>query len=93
VSVSPPVNYIDRATAAAGELSSNLRVEGVTWSAKRISTVVYLCFLDRSRYYLFQVVLLSSRGRVNSVPDPLLLREPGTAGNRTVNLWICNQEL
>jgi hypothetical protein len=27
------------------------------------------------------------------VPDPLLLRKPGSAGNRTRDLWICNQKL
>jgi hypothetical protein len=43
-----------------------------------------LGFLDRSRYYFFQVApQLYSRGSVDSVPDPLLLRKPGSAGNRT----------
>jgi hypothetical protein len=33
-----------------------------------------LCFLDRSRYFFFQVAhQLYSRGRVDPVPDPLLL--------------------
>jgi hypothetical protein len=30
---------------------------------------------------------------VDPVPDPLLLRKSGSAGNRTRDLWICNQEL
>jgi hypothetical protein len=43
-----------------------------------------LGFLDRSRYYFFQVApQLYSRGWVDPVPDPLLLRKSGSAGNRT----------
>jgi hypothetical protein len=30
---------------------------------------------------------------VDAVPDPLLLRKSGNAGNRTRDLWICSQEL
>jgi hypothetical protein len=53
-----------------------------------------LGFLDRSRYYFFPVAPhLYSRGWVDPVPDPLLLRKSGSAGNRTRNLWICSQEL
>jgi hypothetical protein len=36
---------------------------------------------------------LFSRGWVDPVPDPLLLRKSGSAGNRTRDLWICSQEL
>jgi hypothetical protein len=43
-----------------------------------------LGFLDRSRYFFFQVVpQIYSRGRVDPVPDLLLLRKSGSAGNRT----------
>jgi hypothetical protein len=43
-----------------------------------------LGFLDRSRNFFFQVVpQLYSRGWVNSVPDPLLLRKSRSAVNRT----------
>jgi hypothetical protein len=53
-----------------------------------------LGFLDRSRYYFFQIVLqLYSRGLVDPVPDPLLLRKSGSAGNRTLDLWICSHKL
>jgi hypothetical protein len=49
-------------------------------------------FLDRSRYYFFQVApQLYSRGWVNPVPDPLPLRKSGSAGNRTQDLrmyWL-----
>jgi hypothetical protein len=53
-----------------------------------------LGFLDRSRYYFFQVApQLYSRGWEYPVPDPLLLRKSGSAGNRSRDLWICSQEL
>jgi hypothetical protein len=53
-----------------------------------------LGFLDRSSYYFFQVAPhFYSRGWVAPVPDPLLLRKSGSAGNRTRNLWICSHEL
>jgi hypothetical protein len=44
-----------------------------------------LGFLHRSRYFSFQVApQLYSRGCVDPVPDPLLLRKSGGAGNRTL---------
>jgi hypothetical protein len=53
-----------------------------------------LGFLDRSCYFSFQVApQLYSRGWVDSVPDPLLLWKSGIVGNRTLDLWICSQEL
>jgi hypothetical protein len=53
-----------------------------------------LDFLDRSRYYFCQVApQLYSRGWVDPVPNPLLLRKSGSAGKRTWDLWICRQEL
>jgi hypothetical protein len=43
-----------------------------------------LAFLDWSRYFFFQVAAqFYSRGWVDLVPDPLLLRKSGSAGNRT----------
>jgi hypothetical protein len=43
-----------------------------------------LDFLDRSRYFFFQVATqLYSRGWLDPVPDPLLLRKSGSVGNRT----------
>jgi hypothetical protein len=30
---------------------------------------------------------------VDPVPDPLLLRKSGSAGNRTQDLWVSSQEL
>jgi hypothetical protein len=53
-----------------------------------------LGFLDRSRYYSFQVApQLYSRGWVDPVPDPLLLKKSGSGGNRTRDFWICSQEV
>jgi hypothetical protein len=53
-----------------------------------------LGFLDRSRYYFFQEAPQTySRGWVDPVPDPLLLRKSESAGNRTQDLWICSQKL
>jgi hypothetical protein len=43
-----------------------------------------LGFIDRNRYYFFQIApQLYSRGWVDPVPDPLLLRKSGSTGNRT----------
>jgi hypothetical protein len=43
-----------------------------------------LGFLDRSRYLYFQAApQLYSRGWVDHVPDPLLFRKSGSAGNQT----------
>jgi hypothetical protein len=43
-----------------------------------------LGFLDWSRYCFFQAApQLYSRGWVDPVPDPLLLRKSGSSGNRT----------
>jgi hypothetical protein len=53
-----------------------------------------LGFLDRSSYFFFQVApQLYSLGSEDPVPDPLLLRESGSAGNLNPDLWICGQEL
>jgi hypothetical protein len=53
-----------------------------------------LGFLDRSRYYFFQVApQLYSRGWVDPVSDLLPLRKSGSAGNQTQDLWICSQKL
>jgi hypothetical protein len=78
-----------------GEVNANLlRVEGIACSAQRIPTAFNLGFLDRSHYFFIQVApQLSSRGWVGTVPDPLLLRKSGRAGNRTRNLLICSQKL
>jgi hypothetical protein len=53
-----------------------------------------LDYLDRSRYFFFQIApQLYSRGWVDPVPDPLLLRKYDSVGNRTRDLWMCSQEI
>jgi hypothetical protein len=50
---------------------------------QRHGSLPLLGFLDRSRYYSFQVAPhLYSRGWADPVPDALLLRESSSAGNR-----------
>jgi hypothetical protein len=80
--LSPRANYTNRAC----------RRKLVPTFAKRGYHVVsvtdpysrFLGFLDRSRYFFFQVApQLYSRGWGDPVPDPLLLRKSGSAGNRT----------
>jgi hypothetical protein len=86
---SPQANYTDRS-----KLVPILRIEGVPWSAQRIPTAVNLGFLDLSRYFSNEVATqLSSRGSVDPVPAPLLLRKSGSAGSRTRDLCICSQKL
>jgi hypothetical protein len=64
------------------------------WSAQRIPMAINLNFLYWSCYFFIQVApQLPSQGWVNTVPDPLLLRNSGSAGNRTWDFWICSQEL
>jgi hypothetical protein len=53
-----------------------------------------LGFLDRSRYFIFQVASqLYSRGWVDPVSDSIHLKKSDIAGNRTRDIWICRQEL
>jgi hypothetical protein len=65
-----------------GEVSANfLRCHVVSVTDPYCSN---LGFLDRSRYFFFQVApKLYSRCWMYPVPDPLLLRKFGSAGNRT----------
>jgi hypothetical protein len=88
------VAVVRKRTIPTERLVQPLRVEGVAWSAQRIPTVVTLGFLDRSRDFFIQVApKLSSRGWVDPVPNPLLVRKSGRAENRTRELWICSQKL
>jgi hypothetical protein len=51
-------------------------------------TAINFGFLDQSRYFFFQAApQLPSRGWVDPVRDPLLLRISGSAGNRNRDLW------
>jgi hypothetical protein len=88
MALSPRANYTDWATATCRR---NLLP---TFVNRRMShgqrggspTVVNVSFLDRSLIY-------SHKGWVDPVPDPLLLRKSGNAGNRTRDLWVSSQEL
>jgi hypothetical protein len=94
VAFRPQANYTYRATAACRRSAKLWRIEGVAWSAQRIPTAVNLSFQDWTRYFYIQVApQLSSRGWVDPVPDPLLLRKCGRAGMQSRDLWICCQEL
>jgi hypothetical protein len=54
--LSMQANYTDQATAAVGKVVPTfVGREGVTWSAQWIPTAVNLIFLDRIRYFFFQV--------------------------------------
>jgi hypothetical protein len=81
-----------------GEVSAKYRPSDCLLSAKLVLTFAdrgchmvsvtdpygrVLGFLDQTRYVFFQVdPQLYSRGWVNPVPDLLLLRKSGSAGNR-----------
>jgi hypothetical protein len=53
-----------------------------------------LAWKTRRRYFSIQVApQLYSRGWVDPVPDPLLLRKSDSVGNLTRDIWICSQEL
>jgi hypothetical protein len=95
VALSPQANYIDWATAAGQRtLLPTFADRGVWRGQCGGTTAVNLGFLDLSRYFFFLVSPhLSSRGWVDPVPDPLLLRKSGSAGNRTRHLWVCSHEL
>jgi hypothetical protein len=79
---SPQANYTNWATAA-GQI-----ILVPTFADRRMSrgqrggspTVVNLSFIDLSRFIFFQVAShLFSRGGLDSVSDPLLLRKCGSA--------------
>jgi hypothetical protein len=56
-------------------------------------TVVNFSFIDRSRYFSFkQLLIYPHKGWADLVPDPLLLRKSGSAGNGTRDLCHCSQE-
>jgi hypothetical protein len=89
-------NYADWATATCRRiLVPTFLDRGVSCGQRGESpTAININFLDRSRYFLFKVAPhLSSRGWVDPVPDPLLLRKSGSAGNRTRDLCVCSQEM
>jgi hypothetical protein len=96
VAFSPQVNYTDWATATFWRnVAPNFADRGESRGQRGVSpTVVNLSFLDRSRYFSFkQLLIYPQKGRVDPVPDPLLLRKFSSARNRTRNLWVFSQEV
>jgi hypothetical protein len=75
--LSPQANYTDWLSdrRLSAKLVLILWIESVAWSAQRFPTAVNFGFLDRSRSFLEIAPQLSSRGGVNTVPDPLLRRK------------------
>jgi hypothetical protein len=64
--------------------TSNLTSVAFSPQESYTSTAVNLSFLDQSRYFFFKIAPhLCSRDWVDPVPDPLLFRKSGSAGNRT----------
>ena len=68
---------------------------GVSHGQRNGSPRPFLISFSRPEPLLFIHVApqLTSRGWVDPVPDPLLLRKSGSAGNRTRDLCICSQKL
>jgi hypothetical protein len=82
--LSPRTNYTDGATDAhQRSLCQLLRIKGTMVNVTDPFDPI-LGFLDWSRYFFFQAApQLYSRGWVDPVPDPLLLRKSGRVENRT----------
>jgi hypothetical protein len=86
VAHSPRANYTDWATATCRQNLVSTFVDREVSCGQRgeSPTVVNLSFLDRSRYFSFkQLLIYSHKSWVDPVPDTLLLRKSGSAGNRT----------
>jgi hypothetical protein len=72
-----------------GKVSANFCGQSTSISlGQRNRTPHILGFLDRIRYFFFQAApQLYSQSWVDPVPDSLLLRKSGSAGNRTRVSW------
>jgi hypothetical protein len=82
--LSPQSDYTDRANSLAAKLMPTLADGRCHVVSVKDPYGHILGFLDRSPYFFLQVASqLYSRGWVDPVPDPLLLRKCGSAGNRT----------
>jgi hypothetical protein len=91
VAFSPQANYTRWATATGWRILMPSFVDrGVSCGQRGgTPTVVNLSFQDRSRYFFFQVTPhLCSRDLVDTVPDPLLIRQSVSVGNRTRDLCL-----
>jgi hypothetical protein len=77
-----------------GEVSSNFADIGCHVVSVSDPYGRILVLLHRSRYFLFQAApQLYSRGLVDSILEPLLLKEFDSAGTRTRDIWLCSQQL
>jgi hypothetical protein len=96
VAFSPKESYTDWATATGRWILVPTFVEcGISRGQRgRTPTAVNLNFLDRSRYFFIQVAPhLCLQVWVDPIPDPMLRRKFGSAGNRARDLWDSSQEL
>jgi hypothetical protein len=96
VALSSQANYTDWATATCRRnLVPNFAEDGVSRGHRGGSpTVVNLNCCRLETLLSFQVAPhLYSRGWVDPVPDPLLLRKFGSAQNLTQDLWVNIQKL
>jgi hypothetical protein len=97
----PEVTFSQQANYTNWARASGQRILVPTFADRGVSrgqlggkpNTVNLSFLDRSRYFTFQVAPHLSSGRwVDPVPDPLLLRKSGSARNRIRDLCDCSQK-
>jgi hypothetical protein len=93
---SPQANSADWATATGRRILVSTFVDRGVSRGQRggTPTAVNLSFLDRSHYFFLQVTPhFCSRGSLDPVPDPLLLKKSDSPGNRTRDVWASSQEL
>jgi hypothetical protein len=94
VAFSPQAHYSDRATATCRRSQCQLlRIEGVALSEQRIPRpLIRFSWPEPLHFHCTSSSIILTR-LSGPVPDPLLLRKSGGAGNRTRDLWICSKEL
>jgi hypothetical protein len=88
--------YRQSSRRRSAKLVPTLAGRGVSRGQRNVSPRPFLIsvFQTWSRYFFIPVVpQLTSRGWVDPVPDPLLLRKSGSAENRTRDLCTCSQKL
>jgi hypothetical protein len=93
---SPQGTYTDWSTATCRRFLVSAFADRGALRGQRCGspTAFNLSFLDRSRYFFFQVAShLSSRGWVDPVPDPLRGKKCGSTGNRPRDILDCCQKL
>jgi hypothetical protein len=64
--------------------------ESLSFSSNKLLNVVAWVCQRYSWLSSYSIVLPRLRG---PIPDPVLLRKSGSAGNQMCDLWICSQEL